>query len=271
MHGVDKMRESISIIGYGRIGKLLYTCLMDVGYDTIEIITRKDEIKSLNDIILIGVPDNNIQGVVDNLNHSEVDLRSKTLAHTSGAVGLDVFSDIDSYKTKVGCMHPCMAVSDTSTSFKGITFDICGDRSFINDIVPIVTDLKAEFMIVDESTKEKLHLAAVITSNFLITLMGMAQELFRESNIDHNQLKRTLLPLMQSALKNLENQSASNALTGPIARGDYETIKRHLTLMECNPELKSAYMLLSKETLKLISSELDEQAQFQLKKILDES
>ena len=76
---------------------------------------------------------------------------------------------------------------------------------------------------------------------------------------------------MQSALKNLENQSASNALTGPIARGDYETIMRHLTLMECNPELKSAYMLLSKETLKLISSELDEQAQFQLKKILDES
>ena len=147
------MRESISIIGYGRIGKLLYTCLTSVGYDTIEIITRKDEIKSLNDIILITVPDNNIQSVVDKLKHSEVDLRSKTLAHTSGAVGLDVFSEIDSNKTKVGCMHPCMAVSDTSTSFKGITFDICGDRSFINDIVPIVTDLKAEFMIVDESTK----------------------------------------------------------------------------------------------------------------------
>ena len=267
---MNDIKASITIIGYGRVGKLLHKSLKHAGYDHILVLTRQDKILSLNELILISVPDNNIQSVVYDIKNSGLDLETKTLAHTSGVVGLDVFSVLNQHKIKVGCLHPCMAISDTSQSFQGITFDICGDKDFINTISLLIADLNAEPMIVEEHTKAKLHLAAVISSNYLITLMGMAQELFANSNLDQNQLKKTLLTLMRSVLVNLETQTTIEALTGPISRGDYETITRHLHLLKDQPELKSTYKKLGDETLRLFGSSLDNKVLSILNKIFTE-
>ena len=265
------MKSTITIIGLGRVGKLLYKTLQKAGYDQISIITGEDEIVFLNDYIIIAVPDDNIQCVIDEIQQSGLNIKGKTFVHTSGVVGLDVFTRLRQNKIKVGCFHPLMAVTDSSESFQGITFDICGDKTFVKDIEPIVEDLDAHLIVVDEYQKAKLHLAAVITSNYLVTLMGMSHELFVESDLNQDQLHRALIPLMQSALNNLEMQAPPEALTGPIARGDVETITRHLSLLKDKPELKSAYQKLGSETLRLFSARITDDVMSELNKLFHEA
>ena len=264
------MKASITIIGFGRLGKLLHDMLFKAGYDQISVIRKNDEILFLNDYIIIAVPDDNIPTVIEDISQSGLRLKSKIIAHTSGVVGLDVFSTFNQKKVTVGCFHPLMAITETSKSFDGITFDVCGDVKFVRTIKPIIDDLDGKTLVVDDFQKATLHLAAVISSNYLVTLMGMVEELFENSEIDQQQIKKAMIPLMQSALRNLENQSPSEALTGPIARGDYETIQKHLNLLVEKTELNRTYRRLGKETIRLLGKESTEEIKTKLLSLFDE-
>ncbi len=264
-----KMKASITIIGVGRVGKLLHQALQRAGYDQISVISKGDEILFLNDFILITVPDHSIQLVVDSISDSGLKIKGKTLAHTSGVVGLDVFSNINQKNNNIGCFHPLMAVTEHSNSFEGITFDICGDVGFVKNIIPIIDDLGGKTMIVDEHEKAKLHVAAVITSNYLVTLMAMAQELFKNSELDKEQLKRALVPLMKSAIDNLESQNPKQALTGPISRGDVASIEKHLNILKDVPNLASSYSQLGQETIRLLGDNIDEEMKLKLTTLFD--
>jgi predicted short-subunit dehydrogenase-like oxidoreductase (DUF2520 family) len=264
------MKASITIIGFGRLGKLYHKSLAKAGYDQISVIRNGDDIVFLNDYVLISVPDDQIRTVVKSINESCLKLKGKTILHSSGIQGLDVFSTLDIKKVTVGCLHPLMAVSDTSETFEGITFDISGDDVFIKNVTPIVKDLDADLMVLSEAHKSKMHIAAVITSNYLVTLMGVVEELFKDQDLSQNQIKKALLPLMKTALNNLEHQTPAEALTGPISREDVHTVEKHLKLLESEPEIKKLYQQLGLHTLKL--NELMETGnQLMLKRLFDET
>jgi predicted short-subunit dehydrogenase-like oxidoreductase (DUF2520 family) len=265
-----KMKHTITIIGYGRVGKLLYNSLKRAGYKYITIIKKDEEISWLNDCIILCVPDNKIKCVLGVIQQSGIDITGKTFVHTSGAVGLDVFSRLENDKIYAGCMHPMMAVTDSSKDFKNITFDICGSNSFEEKIKPVIHHLKAKCIVVDELQKLNLHIAAVLTSNYMVTLMGTALQLFKNSDLDHTKIRSALLPLMNSVLSNLEKEEPSKALTGPIFRVDISTLQKHLEVINDLPNLKNVYTTLAKETINLLVHDLSNKDAHTLRSIFDE-
>ncbi len=264
------MKQTITIIGYGRVGTLLFNSLKRAGYKHISIIKKDEEISSLNECIIICVPDLNIKSVLGEIQQSGIDISGRTFAHTSGAIGLDVFSKLGNDTICVGCMHPMMAVTDTSKNFRDITFDICGSKNFVEKIKPLIHHLNGKYIVVDEQQKLNLHIAAVITSNYMVTLMGTALQLFKNSELDHTMIRSALLPLMNSVLSNLEKEVPSKALTGPISRVDISTLQKHLEIINDVPNLKDVYTILAKETINMLVHELPNKDVHTLRSIFDQ-
>jgi len=229
------MNPSITIFGYGRLGGLFEKALKKAGFDSISIIKKGTPISLLSDVNLICVPDSEIRNVVHQIVDSGIEPESKIMAHCSGTIGLTVFDELMNSTLIFGCIHPLMAITEHSDSFSGITFDVCGDEEFITRIQPVIESLNAEMLIVSEEQKTRLHIAAVLISNYLVTLMGSANEVMHSSGIPDQKLQKALLPLMRSVLTNLESQSPAYALTGPLARSDDQTIREHLNILEDNP------------------------------------
>lgn len=265
------MEPTATIIGFGRLGKLLKNSLEQIGFEKIDVINKNEEIYQLNRWVFLCVPDAQIPKVVDGLIKLSAPLESNIFVHCSGVIGLEVFDHPKLSKSIVGCMHPLMAISESSKSFSGITFDVCGSDEFIKWVSPIIAKFDAELLVIDESQKAKLHASAVITSNYMVTLMAMAQELFTESEFGPAEVKKALLPLMQSALDNLSESDPKDALTGPISRGDVIAIKNHLGQLLHHRELKSAYKILAQNTIRLLGEHLSEKQKADLKKVLDEA
>ncbi|TAL50805.1 MAG: DUF2520 domain-containing protein, partial [Chitinophagaceae bacterium] len=93
----------------------------------------------------------------------------------------------------------------------------------------------------DDDERMKLHVAAVVVSNFTNYLYTLAEEYCRKENIDF----KLLLPLIEEVAQRIKNISPSQTQTGPAIRNDLETIEKHLALLDKYPELKKVYEFLS--------------------------
>ncbi len=102
--------------------------------------------------------------------------------------------------------------------------------------------------------KSHLHAAAVVACNYLITLLDASTRIGQVSGLDPEQIKRALYPLITTTLQNFKGGSFSDSLTGPIKRGDYQTVKKHLDLLKDYPDLLHLYKELGIQTLNLAQS-----------------
>ena len=91
----------------------------------------------------------------------------------------------------------------------------------------------------------KLHVAAVVVSNFTNYLYKLAQDYCKKEGIDFN----SLLPLIEETAGRLRNISAFASQTGPAIRDDKETIEKHLALLNNYPELKKVYLFMTESIL----------------------
>ncbi len=98
--------------------------------------------------------------------------------------------------------------------------------------------------------KVAYHAAAVLACNYLITLVKLATDLWQTFNVPTNQAAKALMPLLQGTLNNINNVGIPQCLTGPIARGDSGTIKKHLNaLKKVAPSVLSTYRELGRQTI----------------------
>src|SRR5690606_24287151 len=93
------------------------------------------------------------------------------------------------------------------------------------------------------------HAAAVFASNYLVTLAATAVRILREIGVPEEDALPALIPLMRGTLDNLEDLGLASALTGPIARGDLDTVRTHLARL--SPDDRALYCALGRETLQL--------------------
>ncbi len=115
------------------------------------------------------------------------------------------------------------------------------------------------------------HTAAVFACNNLVALVKLATDLWQTFDIPPAEATQALRPLLRGTINNLENVGLPNCLTGPIARGDLGTIKKHLdALEERAPALLSAYRELGRQTISIAEAKgkIDEQAVKELQELL---
>ncbi|SHE70555.1 Predicted oxidoreductase, contains short-chain dehydrogenase (SDR) and DUF2520 domains [Marinitoga hydrogenitolerans DSM 16785] len=209
---------TINIIGPGKVGRSLYNCFKEKHIKTLLIDKNWDyKNKKLNGIVLITTQDENIIPVWNILQKHDL-TKILAIGHCSGYLDSSFFDNIPHFS-----IHPNFPFSSIKKchEIKNITWGIEGDEIGITFAKEIINILNGKYVIIPQNKKGIYHLAAVIASNFSYVLIKMAKDLYDEIEIkDINHL----LDLSINSLNNIKKIGLKNALTGPVARNDFNTI-----------------------------------------------
>ena len=154
-----------------------------------------------------------------------------------------------------GTFHPLVALSDPDhapQTLRGAWIGIDGDDQARQISERLATALGANVLYIPPGEKARYHAAAVFASNFPTVLMCLAEELLRDVGIAPDVARKALHPLFASAVENLRGGIGASALTGPIVRGDSDTIARHLKALRAHPDALDAYRALSRAALRWV-------------------
>ena len=179
---------------------------------------------------------------------------AQVLVHCSGAVSAEqAFAEVSAKVGGVGLLHPLRAIVEplaTMEALPGTTFGIEGDsrgRRAAEELCALIggvaLPLRAEQM-------PGYHAAAVMASNYLVTLLDLANRLLEAEGIAP--AGAGLLELAFGAISNVRDQGLPEALTGPIRRGDCSTVEGHMYAIDSKlPEASLVYRELAKQTLQI--------------------
>ncbi len=268
------MKPSFAIIGCGRVGTALAKFLSAAGYAaagfssrTIDSARRASEIAGAKDavfahpwdatvnadVVFITTPDQFIGETANNI-ADHAGMKAGALAfHCSGALPSTEIDALKSCGAGIGALHPLQsfaAMDMEKNPFSGIRMAVEGEPAAVEMARRIAGDLSAEPFEIRTEGKILYHASAVVASNYLVTLMHLARELMVASGVAPSEAFSILKPLVMGTLENIESAGIPAALTGPIARGDIETVMRHLLdIGEKTPELLSVYRMLGRQTI----------------------
>jgi predicted short-subunit dehydrogenase-like oxidoreductase (DUF2520 family) len=231
-------------------------------------------------LILISTPDDAIAPVAEQLTalFSSRDAEPRRASarrialHTSGALSAAVLSPLRRAGFATGSLHPLVSISDSRTgseAFRDAFFAIEGERLAARAAKSVVRDLGGQSFSITPGTKALYHAAAVTTSGHVVALFDIALEMLVNCGLSRRRSRQILRPLLESTARNLSAKDPRLALTGPFARGDVSTARRHLAAIKSHklPDALAAYILLGHRSLSLArerrarSSGLDEIAE----------
>jgi predicted short-subunit dehydrogenase-like oxidoreductase (DUF2520 family) len=209
------------------------------------------------DLVFLTVPDAAIGPVAQSVAWRT----GQAVVHTSGVDSLASLAAARQAGALVGSLHPLQTfapspAADPLAPFAGITCALEGDAALLPRLEALVAVLGARSLRLPAEAKPLYHAAAVVASNYLVTLLHLAAELWDAFGVDERTAIAALLPLVQGAVDNVAAHGPGRALTGPIARGDLATVERHLAAIERGrPEALPPYRALALATLTLARSE----------------
>ena len=189
----------------------------------------------------------------------------KAFVHTSGVHSTEVLHPIKDAGYPIYCAHPLMAFGQPNESALQLNDAYFTLDNSIEEVVNSDDNYLIEFfekignhtLQIDSKKKELYHCAASVLSNYLVTLLNLAYEMFVESGMTKSEIKKATAPLLNSTLKNIsENEHMSDALTGAIKRGDGSTVAKHLATLHKNmPNKLSLYKALGRETMSMLQDD----------------
>jgi len=251
----------IGIIGAGTVGTALAVRLQQKGY-RIEAISSRSYTSALRlaQAVNSGTIYNSAQGVAENADFIFITTpddaiprvasdtrwhKGQYVVHCSGADSLDVLEPARIVGAEVGSFHPLQTyagIQKAIDNLPGSTFALEAEGGLLEVLKQMAVDLEGRWIKLGAGDKAAYHTAAVMTSNYTVTLVKLATDLWASFGIPREQAIQALLPLLKGTISNIENLGIPNALTGPIARGDIGTVQIHLnTLKETAPSLISTY------------------------------
>ena len=202
-------------------------------------------------VLFIAVQDRYISGVAESLARSEGSFDSDVIfAHLSGVLSAgEVFPGVKE-ELSFCSFHPCMTFSGNETVEGGFSIAIEGDEQGANRLKLLAEAIDCRPFLMAPEDKTLYHAACVMASNYFVVLMYLAEELL--SGMKSESGINTLIPLVKTTLANIESQGTHSALSGPVSRGDVDTLKKHLAeLRKKAPGTVNAYMELAKKSAEI--------------------
>ncbi len=240
--------KNILIIGCGRLGSALYRMLKAQAglqvkvYDTAGLnkqnktfLPKKDFYFNLNrenirqsEILIISVPDDHISDAVNAL--LPFDLTEKIILHTSGLLSSKKLRLLEEKGALTASLHPLQTFSNRFSDTDiwketWCTFEGSAQAASVMEVLCIKAG--ARFIRVNAEQKKALHLAAVFAANYSAALFAASENILNKNKLD----KRVLFPLIRKIQQNFEHNPAHKILSGPLQRGDSETIATHLEFL----------------------------------------
>jgi predicted short-subunit dehydrogenase-like oxidoreductase (DUF2520 family) len=265
------MKRSVSIVGAGRVGKTLGKRLRELRWRIGAVLTRSTQtaraaVRVIGagspfaasdpaafgalrgaDLILISTPDQTISGIVRNLAGKGSDWRGKIVLHTSGALDRAVLAPLARCGAHTGSIHPMQTFSGKNVPrLDGVTFAIEGDARAVRVARSIARSLGGVPVKIAGSNKPVYHATAILASGSGFALIESSLQILTSIGFARRQALETLLPLIRQMLDNIERLGPRAAWTGPLSRGDYAVVAKHVRALRRYPrEFALAYAALA--------------------------
>ena len=208
--------------------------------------------------VVITVPDSAVAEVAVGLANEGSPSAGTVAVHCSGAIGADALTSMHHRGYSIGTLHPLEAVAAgfvRSDRFHGSFFTVSGEPEALSACRRLITLLGATPIAVPTSGRPQYHAAAVIVSNYLVTLLELGTRLFQRAGAAEGDAEAALIALARGTLENVREVGPERALTGPLARGDIDTVELHLRALD--PGEARLYAELGRRTLGLVEARLD--------------
>jgi predicted short-subunit dehydrogenase-like oxidoreductase (DUF2520 family) len=285
-----RQMEKTGFIGAGTTGTALAVRLSQKGWPVVAVSSRTlasaqrlagrvrncqvchtdRELANVAEMVFITTPDDVIAQVC-----SEVEWRKgQSVLHCSGAHSVDILEPARKLGAAVGSFHPLQTFADVDqaiANLPGSTFGLEAEEPLLSTLKELTQLLNGNWVRLGSGDKVLYHAAAVFACNYLVTLVRMALDLWKDFGVSSKEATRALLPLLRGTLNNIDSVGLPDCLTGPVARGDLGTIERHLTALDArNPSLLATYKELGLQTIPiaLAKGRIDEQKAEEMRTLL---
>lgn len=271
MHDLPTM----NLIGCGRVGQALGRLFHSHGVFAIQgVLTRSPAtataavaslgagrpVSSMADlpaaaVTMIATPDDQINSTAVSLASAGVLRPGDVVFHVSGALGSADLHAVTAFGARVASVHPVKSfatVENAVASFPGTFCAIEGDSDACEMLAPAFQRLGAEIFTISREQKAIYHAATVLASNSMTALLEVSLRCLERAGLVREQGLKILAPLATGALHNVLTQGPVQALTGPMARGDAQTVaKQRAALSAWDANVAALYVQLGAVTLEL--------------------
>jgi len=238
----------VGIIGPGRAGVGLALALVQAGY-TVRLHGRRKKTvpKPLEltvgaadeppawvaqaGVLILAVRDDAIFPLAEALVRAEAVRADQVVLHLSGVLGQEALAPLVPSRAALGSLHPLQTISDPATAparLEGTWAAVEGMPRAVQAAEGIAQELGMRPFRLSGKQKAIYHAGAVFASNYFVVVEAIAQRLLRHAGLSDAEAWQALRPLVEGTFENLTRQEPKDALTGPVARGDEATIRRHL-------------------------------------------
>ncbi|MFP4194232.1 MAG: Rossmann-like and DUF2520 domain-containing protein [Desulfobacterales bacterium] len=289
--------KKYAIVGCGRLGTALARYMANAGYRPAGFASRSFasakrgaavagsdapvsllpwEITPGADIVMITTPDGAIRQTAEKIAEYQGVEKETVVLHCSGAHASTELEALKNCGAKIGSLHPLQsfAAEDIEKNpFVGIMAAVEGEAEAVKTARRLAENLGASPFEIQTDKKMLYHASAVVASNYMVTLIYLALQLIIASGVPASRAFAILKPLVQGTLSNIEKSGIPRALTGPIARGDVETVRDHISEISTKaPTRLELYRLLGKNTIEVAEAkgDLTGEAAEELKKLLSD-
>lgn len=259
-------KPRIAIVGAGNLARALGPCLRDAGYAIDEIVVRAGAASLRSaarlardmgtsavtvarsrlraEIVWFCVPDGSIRQAAESLAES-TDWRGKVALHSSGALTSDELAALRRRGASVASAHPLMTfVRGSRPALTGVSFAIEGDPKAVPAARGIVRHLRGKPFAIRKRDKEVYHAWGMFVSPLLTALLAAGERVAAAAGVPRGNARGRALPILQQTLANYSALGAAESFSGPFARGDVDTVKKHLRVLQKIPGMRDVYVAL---------------------------
>jgi predicted short-subunit dehydrogenase-like oxidoreductase (DUF2520 family) len=178
------------------------------------------------------------------------DWKGRVVLHSSGALASDELAALRRRGASVASLHPMMTfVPGVRVRLAGVPFAVEGDPAAVRLARRIVRDLKAAVFTISKRNKALYHAFGSFSSPLVIATLAMAERVAAAAGVPAGMRRQVMLPIVKKTLSNYLKASADRAFSGPIARGDVNTIRRHLQALKKVRGAREIYRTLARSAL----------------------
>jgi predicted short-subunit dehydrogenase-like oxidoreductase (DUF2520 family) len=236
----------VRIVGPGRVGGAFARVLADLAWDVSGPVGRSGDLAGAAhdvDLVVIATPDGSIADVAAAIDPD----RSALVVHVAGSLGLEVLAG----HPRRGALHPLVSIPDVATGaarlVDGAWFAVAADHDGDLELLgALVASLHGHRVTVGDADRAAYHAAAAVASNHLVALMGQAERIAATTGVP----VEAFVKLANQTLDGLTTTTPAAALTGPVRRGDWATVARHLDALE--PAERPGYAALAELAARLV-------------------
>lgn len=270
--------KKIGIVGVGKVGTAIGVLLQEMGYEVgfisstnpekLEIAaqemskgkgdvvtTSQDPIPNSKDvdILFITTPDRVIGEVASDIAKGGGFKKGQIVVHMSGSLTSDILAPAREAGAYVASLHPLQSFADfvqAKINIPGSVFCLEGDTETKSELKKIIEIFNGTEVEIPKEEKPLYHAGAVVASNYLLSLVWAALMMYEVIGLDKGTALSALMPLIEGTLKNIKALGAPKALTGPISRGDVQTVSDHIdAIKEKIPHLLEFYQVMGRLTV----------------------